>query len=74
MHDPDRPTGGPPTTCPRGHQLGPGLVLNGWAPCGCTSTRRGHSTVQCVECMEAGWTNVRYDLPHLGGGHPVTRR
>ena len=62
--------------CPNGHQLRPGHVLVGWSPCGCANCGnqprglRGHRTLQCLDCREQGEEMVRYNPPHIGGGHP----
>jgi hypothetical protein len=74
----DRPTGEVPTTCPYGDPLGEGGVLVGWFPCGCPAAldnHRGHRTYSCQVCREKRrWKTVCYSPPHLGGGHPVSRR
>ncbi|HLU97401.1 MAG TPA: hypothetical protein VKZ89_11225 [Thermobifida alba] len=60
-------------TCPYGHPLEPGRVLVGWSPCTCPSAwaaNKGHRTTQCLTCADHHITTVRYDPPHLGGGHP----
>lgn len=62
--------------CPRGHQLRPGRVIVGWAPCTCPPCEgrprglRGHRTVQCRDCEDEHVTTIRYIPEHIGGGHP----
>ncbi|MFG2001665.1 hypothetical protein ACGFNU_21190 [Spirillospora sp. NPDC048911] len=55
--------------CPNGHELGPGRVLEGWAPCGCPPALgafKGHRTTQCEICRAEGFTTVRYVPEHIG--------
>ena len=56
-------------TCPNGHELGPGRVLEGWSPCGCPpalAAHKGHRTTQCEPCRLEGVTTVRYAPEHIG--------
>lgn len=39
-----------PEVCEAGHRLGPGRMLVGWLPCGCTPGFLGHRSVTCLEC------------------------
>jgi hypothetical protein len=58
---------------PADHELGPGRVLVGWAPCNCPSalgSHKGHRTVQCLGCKDEGYTTIWYTPEHVGtGGH-----
>ncbi|WP_378280368.1 hypothetical protein [Actinomadura rugatobispora] len=63
-------------TCPYGHPLTPGDVLVGWSPCTCPpawAAHKGHRSLQCWTCHAYGITSVRYEPPHIGGGHPNRR-
>ena len=44
----------PPTICPYGHPLIPGMVLVGWLPCRCdwAGDLGGHRTWQCWACNQ----------------------
>lgn len=55
-----------PHRCERGHPMGAGQRLVGFAHCDCDSTRRragarGHNTVQCAACLAE-----RVDLIYYG--------
>ena len=56
-----------PTSCPRGHAWGPGLVVVGWTRCDCASGD-GHETVSCgaQEC------DARWYIPAHQPSHEAT--
>ncbi|HET9893733.1 MAG TPA: hypothetical protein VFQ44_02255 [Streptosporangiaceae bacterium] len=56
-----------PPRCDYGHRLGPGRILAGWRPCGCTEAikagRLGHQTVTCTACLDVKVTTVYLEPP-----------
>jgi hypothetical protein len=61
-------------TCPYGHPLKPGNVVQGWSPCICPpawDSHGGHKTLECLECSRHDITSIRYEPEHVGGGHLI---
>ncbi len=64
-----------PAECPRGHRLGPRLVLVRFRKCTCpgamSGAMGGHVLHECDACHAEGWQTVRYWPWHVTGYQPV---
>lgn len=63
----------PPTSCRRGHPLGPRQVTVSWTPCTCERATAGHLYWRCNTCADIQYADDHTEDSKIPAANPSPR-